>query len=149
MPRKATKPWYAGGLRFECTQCGACCAGAPGYVWVDTREIAAIAAHLGLAVEAFTRRHTRRVGLRLSLLELPGGDCEFLVRQADGRTRCAIHAVRPLQCRTWPFWKSNLESRADWAAAGRECPGIDQGAHHPLPVIQAALKRNAAARLPL
>ena len=26
--------WYRDGLRFECTRCGACCTGAPGYVWV-------------------------------------------------------------------------------------------------------------------
>ncbi len=147
MPQGTTETWYADGLRFSCTQCGACCAGAPGYVWVDTREVAAIARHLGLAVEAFTRRHTRRVGLRLSLLELPGGDCEFLRRDPGGRTRCAIHAVRPLQCRTWPFWKSNLESAEAWEAAARECPGIGRGERHPLPVIQDALRRNDAARL--
>ena len=28
------EPWYRDGLRFECTRCGACCTGAPGYVWV-------------------------------------------------------------------------------------------------------------------
>ena len=29
------EPWYRDGLRFECTRCGHCCTGAPGYVWVD------------------------------------------------------------------------------------------------------------------
>ena len=27
-------PWYADGLPFTCTQCGDCCTGDPGYVWV-------------------------------------------------------------------------------------------------------------------
>ena len=31
------EPWYRDGLRFACTRCGACCTGAPGYVWVDRR----------------------------------------------------------------------------------------------------------------
>ena len=37
-PQRQTKgqqAWYSEGLRFECTQCGACCSGEPGYVWVD------------------------------------------------------------------------------------------------------------------
>ena len=34
-------PWYAAGLRFFCTQCGDCCSGAPGFVWVNEEEIAA------------------------------------------------------------------------------------------------------------
>ena len=38
------KPWYADGLQFECTQCGDCCTGAPGYVWVNKSEIEALAA---------------------------------------------------------------------------------------------------------
>ena len=38
-----TKPWYADGLRFACTQCGNCCTGEPGFVWVNDAEIAAIA----------------------------------------------------------------------------------------------------------
>ena len=35
--------WYAGGLRFQCTQCGDCCSGAEGYVWVNQAEIDALA----------------------------------------------------------------------------------------------------------
>ena len=35
--------WYHEGLRFECTQCGKCCSGAPGFVWVDDGEVAAMA----------------------------------------------------------------------------------------------------------
>ena len=32
-------PWYGGGLRFTCTQCGNCCTGQPGYVWISKKEI--------------------------------------------------------------------------------------------------------------
>ena len=134
--------WYTDGLRFTCTQCGACCGGAPGHVWVSLEECDQIAAYLGLTCDDFTKRHVRRVGVRLSLLEKKGGDCELLVREQSGRTKCAIHPVRPLQCRTWPIWPSNLATPEDWREAASECPGINQGKHHPLSIIQAVLRAN-------
>jgi Fe-S-cluster containining protein len=142
-------PWYADGVQFMCLRCGRCCGGAPGYVWVSPRETHAIAEHLGMPVEQFMRQHTRRIGMRQSLLELPDGDCEFLVHEPDGQTSCAIHPVRPLQCRTWPFWKSNLGSQRAWENAARHCPGIGRGNHYSSRVIQDALQRNDAADLPL
>ncbi len=146
-PDAPPRPWYHAGLRFSCTQCGNCCSGAPGYVWVNGEEIDHIAAFLGLHPEEFTRVHVRRVGMRHSLLELRGGDCEFLERLPDSKTRCRIHPVRPTQCRTWPFWKSNLASPEAWAEAGQNCPGINQGTHFTLPVIQAAERQNTGRPL--
>lgn len=140
-------PWYAAGLRFSCRQCGRCCSGAPGYVWVTEAETARIAQHCSLSPADFTRTHLRQVGHRRSLLEKAGGDCDFLERLSDGRTRCAIHPVRPIQCRTWPFWKSNLDSPESWCLAARHCPGIDAGAHGSLDAIEEALQANGA--LPL
>ena len=139
--------WYADGLRFACTRCGKCCSGEPGYVWVNRLELKRIAALLELTPDDFTRRHTRRVGRRLSLLERPGGDCEFLQRFDDGQTGCAIHAARPAQCRTWPFWSSNLSTPRAWEITARHCPGVNRGQTHPLPVIEAALR--AGDQLPL
>jgi Fe-S-cluster containining protein len=141
--------WYSGGLAFSCTQCGNCCGGAPGHVWVSENEIRAIAQRLGMAFAEFEQRHTRLAERGRSLLEFENGDCEFLVRRGDGKTECSIHAVRPLQCRTWPFWQSNLRTRRTWDGAARNCPGMNTGTHHPLPVIQDALRRNTLAQLPL
>jgi uncharacterized protein len=45
------EPWFKDGLHFTCTQCGKCCGGKPGYVWVNDEEIAAIAAFLGEPAE--------------------------------------------------------------------------------------------------
>ncbi len=136
------REWYAQGLRFECTLCGRCCSGAPGYVWVTPEDIERLGAHFGLTPGEFETRHTRRVGYGVSLLEKPGGDCEFLQRLADGTTRCTVHKLRPVQCRTWPFWKSNLRSPQSWERTAAECPGIGRGLVHPLPVMQAALHDN-------
>ena len=41
------EPWYSDGLKFDCTGCGDCCTGDPGYVWVSRAEIEALAAALG------------------------------------------------------------------------------------------------------
>lgn len=145
----APNPWYAEGLRFSCTQCGNCCGGAPGHVWVSPDETRRIAEYIGMDFEQFTRRHVRRVGTRLSLLEESNGDCQWLERLPDGKSRCSINPVKPVQCQTWPFWQENLATRTSWEFSGRSCPGINHGPNHPLPVIQAALKRNADADLPL
>ena len=128
------KTWYADGLRFECTQCGNCCSGAPGYVWVTRQNIDQIAAFLGKDAGWLGKRHLRRVGLRFSLTEKPGGDCIFLIRE-NGKTRCEIHPVRPVQCQTWPFWSENLRSRSNWEAAAKNCPGMGSGELYPPEVI--------------
>lgn len=116
--------WYAQGLRFECTQCGNCCGGAPGYVWLSQEDMERIADHLKLPFSDFTRTYVRRIGNRYSLTEKFNYDCTFLTRDKDGKSGCMIYHVRPMQCRTWPFWKDNLKSPAAWAAAAEKCPGM-------------------------
>jgi Fe-S-cluster containining protein len=118
-----SEPWYKNGLRFQCTQCGHCCTGAPGYVWVNEEEIAAIAQLRGEAVEEVTALYTRKVDNQRSLRERANGDCIFY----DRKEGCTIYPVRPRQCRTWPFWESNLASPAAWQRTCQVCPGSGQG----------------------
>jgi Fe-S-cluster containining protein len=127
------EPWYSGGLRFTCTECGNCCSGAPGYVWVNRDEIAALAARLNMTPEAFQRQYTRRVGLRRSLIENLNYDCVFL----DAETRrCRVYEQRPRQCRSWPFWDSNLRSPEAWKSTCQVCPGSGRGKLYSLDVIE-------------
>jgi Fe-S-cluster containining protein len=116
-------PWYHAGLRFRCTRCGHCCTGAPGYVWVNDEEIAAIAGHRGDDVDEFRTMHVRQVGSRQSLREKANGDCIFY----DKYQGCTIYPVRPKQCRTWPFWESNVASPETWKKTCEVCPGSGQG----------------------
>ena len=126
-------PWYHAGLKFECTQCGDCCTGSPGYVWVNNEEIAALAALLGATADAFEDQYVRRVGARKSLKEFPGGDCVLL----DGQTRkCTVYGRRPRQCRTWPFWDSNLKTPEDWQHTCSVCPGSGKGKLYQLEAIE-------------
>ena len=126
--------WYADGLRFQCTQCGDCCSGAEGYVWVNQAEIDAMAARRGMTPAAFTEAFVKQVGVRRSLTERPGGDCVLL----DEKTRkCTVYEERPRQCRTWPFWDSNLRSPEAWAEAAEACPGCNKGQVVPVEAIVA------------
>lgn len=124
--------WYRDGLAFECTRCGDCCRGAPGFVWVDREEMERLAAALGLSLEEFGRRFLRMVGRRISLIEKPGGDCVFW----DQSQGCLVYEARPTQCRTWPFWPENLETPRDWKRTCDVCPGSGQGRVYPVETIR-------------
>ncbi len=127
------EPWYKDGLRFTCTQCGNCCTGPEGVVWVNAQEIGQIAEFIGKSIGEMKIEHTRLVGRRVSLKEFPNGDCTFF----DGQKRgCTIYPVRPRQCRTWPFWNSNLESPETWQEIQLTCPGAGHGNFVSLEEIQ-------------
>ena len=134
-------PWYADGLRFGCTRCGHCCTG-EGHVWVGRGRIREIAEFLGLSLEAFSRRYLRLVEGRLSLVDKPDRpDCVFW----EGDRGCSIYAVRPTQCRTFPFWREHLESPEAWRELGREVPGIGRGRRHDETEIRRRLEREGGA----
>lgn len=132
------KPWYVHGLRFECTQCGKCCTGAPGYTWVTEEEVATISAHLNLSIPEFMRKYVRVVRNRLSLLEHSKTyDCVFLKDK-----KCQIYSVRPTQCRTFPWWPELLRSKEEWEEAAKYCEGIRPDAPVvPFATIQDQLKQ--------
>lgn len=130
------------GLRFACTQCGACCTGGPGTVRVNDAEIDALAAHLRLERGDFVRRHLRpmpqrddEVGYRGdgSGLPVPPPAMWCLTEREDGscvfyeQGGCRVYAARPAQCRTYPFWLKNLRTEEAWERAARQCPGIGRG----------------------
>ena len=134
--------WYGDGLDFSCTQCGDCCTGDPGYVWVTKEEIRRIAEQLGRPDGKLTAEEVRRVGFRRSLTEHPNGDCFFLEQVGDKRI-CKVYPVRPVQCRTWPFWDLNLFNRKAWDEAAKGCPGMNHGTCHTVEDIRRELGRKA------
>ncbi|MHB8454932.1 MAG: YkgJ family cysteine cluster protein [Acidiferrobacterales bacterium] len=125
------------GLRFECTGCGACCTGDAGhYVEIGHADQDAVRSHLNISRRWFRRRYLTRVdenveGIRLN----PDGRCPFL----DSTNHCRIYPVRPLQCRTYPWWPELLNRRASWTAEARRCEGIGRGAVVAVATIERAL----------
>ena len=100
-----------------------------------------MAGELGIAsVEEFENKYVRLVGIRKSLKELPHSnwDCVFF----DSQMRhCRVYDVRPQQCRTWPFWDSNLRDRDSWQRTCETCPGSGQGKIHQLTTIEEQRKK--------
>lgn len=129
-------PWYADGLKFTCVDdCGGCCTdhGDYAFVYLDRATERRIAQFLGLDLATFRKRFTT-LNEANRVLRVDSPDCPFL----DGK-RCSIYAVRPSQCRTFPFWEENLSSPEAWKKLAEFCPGIDTGEHHALRVIRDVL----------
>jgi uncharacterized protein len=131
-----TTPWYKDGLRFTCTQCGDCCTGTPGFVWVNDAELAAIAEHRGETIEEVRGLYTRLADRGLTLREKGNGDCVFY----EAGRGCTIYPVRPRQCRTWPFWESNVATPERWQQTCAICPGSGRGELIPPEEITKRLK---------
>jgi len=132
--KKQKKPWYKDGLRFECQKCGGCCRGEPGVVWMTKKEIKSTSVSLGISTDLFIKNYARLINGRISLLEYDNGDC---VMYDNG---CKIYETRPRQCKTFPYWSSNLKNKTEWEEQKRTCPGIDKGKLHTLEEIENSLR---------
>src|SRR5690606_10044312 len=91
-------------FRFECQPgCVNCCE-RPGEVYLTQEDLVRISAYLELSVEEFSEHYCEpdeEEGLRLS--HPVAASCHFLI--ADG---CRIHTVKPLQCKSFPFWPETI-----------------------------------------
>ena len=135
----AGEPWYRDGLRFACTRCGNCCSGAPGTVRVSDAEIEALARRTELTPEEFRAVYTRPLrGGATSLRERSDGTCIL----HGGERGCSVYPDRPLQCRTWPFWRAVVHSPERWSEEALDCPGMNQGLLHPAARIERTLEND-------
>ncbi len=120
--------WFAGGLRFRCTGCGKCCTGSSGSVYLSKPDLERLANFFRLPVGAFARKYTRVSKGRRVLVDGPASrDCVFLTAGT-----CGVYEARPTQCRTYPWWLSNIRDQESWEAAAEVCEGIN---HPSAPLI--------------
>ena len=137
------------GLRFDCTLCGGCCTGQEGFVNFTDDEAKAMADDLGIPLDKFLKKYTHNTPAGPSLTERKtkfGYDCVFLDRKTiPGKAVCGVYKSRPVQCRTWPFWETNLSSEHAWRGAAAGCPGIDRGQQ----VIHPTQIRIQRAKVPM
>ena len=112
--------------RFECQRCLYCCSKEPGYVFLSKKEIDSLASLLAVGFEEFIEIYCRKVDYGLyymiSLKEKENYDCIFLSSKG-----CKVYDARPLQCRTYPFWKGIADNPDAWKSEMKSCPGIGRG----------------------
>ena len=136
------EPFYHAGLHFECTQCHACCRHDPGFVFLGQQDLDRLSRRFSMSREAFVQKYTRWIdsdrGKILSLLEKKNFDCIFW---SQG---CQVYEDRPIQCSTYPFWKTPMKSEENWRWEGRFCPGIQRGPLHSREEIEQALAAREA-----
>ena len=111
-----------GPLRFHCQPgCTTCC-DQPGFVYLTEEDIERLAAFLQMPPADFELQYVYRTR-KLRRLRVPRhAQCSFL---RDGG--CGVHAAKPLQCRTFPYWPELLKSARTWHSTGKWCPGIGKG----------------------
>jgi Fe-S-cluster containining protein len=140
----AETPFYASGLRFSCTRCSACCRYDSGFVFLSEKDVTRLAAELRMDYADFVKTYCRwapdRRGdrERLSLKEKSNFDCIFW----DGG--CTVYRARPVQCRTFPWWRAVVSSPEGWEMAGSGCPGIGAGVLYSRAEIEARLAERIA-----
>lgn len=113
--------FFDNGIRFTCRRCGHCCTGEPGTIYLHPSELAAIAGFLNITCDELIHRHLYPFKNGYSIGEMEDGRCRFFFNG------CTIYPVRPLQCRTYPFWFDNLRSEPRWREVAQNCPGIGSG----------------------
>lgn len=85
-------------------------------------DVSRIAGHLGMRPAEFERRYVYRTSNKIRLRVPRHAQCHFL--EEGG---CSIHAVKPVQCRVFPFWPELVEDKREWRKTARWCPGIGKG----------------------
>lgn len=103
---------------FQCLQCKSCCR-QEGYVRLEENEPDRIAEFLNMGVLEFIDQYTVLTRDRhgLSLVEKQDFTCVFLTE-----TGCRINAVKPSQCRDFPYkWRfKDWEKTCEWAISHKQ-----------------------------
>ena len=129
-------------LRFQCTACGKCCTGNDDhYIAMSPVEAEKIRTHLGVSKNWFRRRYVTHLTRDTLTARMHNGHCVFL----DTNGQCKIYQLRPVQCRTYPYWSEILESKKSWDNEARYCEGINTGSIVTLKEIRTKLSQQLRA----
>ena len=125
------------GLRFQCQPgCTNCCR-QNGFVYITEGDLTRMAEFLRMGAREFEREFVYRTKHLLRLRMPRHTQCHFL--REDG---CSIHPAKPTQCRIFPFWPEQVESKREWREIAAYCPGIGKGG-----LIQIEAARSQASEM--
>lgn len=108
----------------KCSQCGGkCCTGSSGNIWIKVQDLEPLAKYLDISTEELLQKYVEKRGYRFSLkeveIEKDNFACIFFDIQSK---RCSIYELRPVQCKTFPFWS---EFKDDMEYLLGECIGVN------------------------
>ena len=114
------------GIKFECQGSGNCCVsrGSYGFVYLSKKDVINLSKNFNLSSDKFIKKYCSKTDGFIHLKELKRnkGNCIFLKDK-----RCSVYTSRPVQCRTWPFWPENMNSKTWNNEISKNCPGIGKG----------------------
>ena len=114
------------GIRFKCQGSGNCCVsrGSYGYVYLSKKDIKTLSIGLKTTQKKFIKNYCDETDGFIHLKELKKnkGNCIFLIDK-----RCSVYKSRPIQCRTWPFWPENMNTKNWNNDIAKNCPGVGKG----------------------
>jgi Fe-S-cluster containining protein len=121
-------------MRFQCQPgCIRCCE-QKGFVYLTREDIARLAEHLGVTRAEFKRRYLCGTAPLLRFRKQRHKQCPFLFS-----TGCSVHAVKPLQCSSFPYWPELLDKVSERREAAAYCPGMNHG-----PLVNIDVAREVA-----
>ena len=112
-------------IHFKCQGSANCCVsrGIYGYVYLSKKDITRLSNYKEFNVKNFIRLYCDKTDGFIHFKEKKkNGDCQFLANK-----KCSIYKARPTQCRTWPFWKENMNAKTWDNKIAKFCPGISKG----------------------
>ena len=129
------------GIKFSCQSSGNCCVsrGKHGYVYLSKKDLKKLSSHFKLEIKDFKMEYCSKTDGFIHLKEISKNEeCIFLKN-----TKCKVYKNRPTQCRTWPFWPENMNSKIWNKDVVNFCPGIGKGKLINMEKIENVLKIDA------
>ena len=133
------KEFFKKGIKFKCQGSSNCCVsrGSYGFVYLSKKDLIKISKYLNLSINLFKKKYCEYSDGYLHLKEINiNGNCQFLENK-----KCSIYTARPMQCRTWPFWKENMNIKKWNKEIINFCPGIGKGRLISSSMIQKTINR--------
>ena len=119
------KLFYKNGIQFQCQGSSNCCVsrGSYGYVYLSEKDINRLSKFMKLSTGNFIKLYCDMTDGYNHLKEInKNGECQFLINK-----KCTVYKARPNQCRTWPFWKENMNAKKWNNEIKKFCPGVGKG----------------------
>lgn len=113
------------GIRFKCQGSSNCCVsrGNYGFVYLSKKDIKNLSIFFKLSSKNFIKLYCQTTdGFTYLKERTKKKDCQFLKKK-----RCSVYKARPIQCRTWPFWSENMNTKSWNKEITKFCPGIGRG----------------------